>query len=651
MCFSLQQQAGRDARAWHDRRRSDGDSSGEMTRYFLFQCWFQRLAAAWLAVAVAGGCSVDSVPGEDPATTPLPVGRIQGTGDRSPLEGQRVTIEAVVTADFQGEDHGTSGNLGGFFVTGASDNNALSSDGLFVFEDETVITDVAPGDRVRVSGKVVEFFGETQLKADSVVIVGQGSVEPVTIDVAARSSRNSDGFLIPDLERYEGMLVRYEQPLTVIESWGLDRYGELLLGIGGRIIDFTNTSRPDTAGYAAYLDDRARRSIILDDGLRDTNHRPVRYLDPAAPVRVGDTIEGLTGVLRYSRGAGASGAEGWRLEPTAEPVLRRSNPRQAAPETGGSVTVAGFNVLNLFTTHDTGDDRCGPTGDGRCRGADSPAEFDRQLDKIVTALAAIDADIFALVELENNAGASLDAIVDALEQRGLLYNYVDTGTIGQDAIKVGLIYKPASTQTVGEFAILDGTADARFNDGKNRPVLAQTFAVRQTGARFTVAVNHLKSKGSPCDDLGDPDTGDGQGDCAQIRTAAAQSMVDWLARDPTASGDPDILILGDLNARYRETAAGVIEAAGYTNLVRERHGDASYSYVYRGQSAALDHAFASESLAKQVTGAAAWHINADESRLLDYNLEGMRDPDWFRADEPFRSSDHDPIIVGLEPTP
>ena len=52
-------------------------------------------------------------------------------------------------------------------------------------------------------------------------------------------------------------------------------------------------------------------------------------------------------------------------------------------------------------------------------------------------------------------------------------------------------------------------------------MLAQTFEEIATGARFTVAVNHLKSKGSACADIGDPDAGDGQGNCNLTRTAAA----------------------------------------------------------------------------------------------------------------------------------
>ena len=86
---------------------------------------------------------------------------------------------------------------------------------------------------------------------------------------------------------------------------------------------------------------------------------------------------------------------------------------------------------------------------------------------------------------------------------------------------------------VGAFKILNSSVDPRFIDTKSRPTLAQTFEVNATGARFTIAVNHLKSKGSDCNDVGDPDLLDGQGNCSQTRKAAAEALVDWLATDPT----------------------------------------------------------------------------------------------------------------------
>jgi predicted extracellular nuclease len=163
---------------------------------------------------------------------------------------------------------------------------------------------------------------------------------------------------------------------------------------------------------------------------------------------------------------------------------------------------------------------------------------------------------------------------------------------------------------------------------------------------LTVVVNHLKSKGSDCDDLGDPDVGDGQGNCNKTREAAAEAIVDWLATDPTGSDDPDFMIIGDLNSYAREDPIVAFEEGGYTNLNREFVGAEAYTYIFGGWSGNLDYALGSESVVEQVTDVTEWHINTDEPSVIDYNTE-FKPQDLYRPDA-FRSSDHDPVIVGLD---
>ena len=242
-------------------------------------------------------------------------------------------------------------------------------------------------------------------------------------------------------------------------------------------------------------------------------------------------------------------------------------------------------------------------------------------------------------------------IVDALNARigSDDYSFADTGIIHEDVIKTGFLYKTSTIDLVGDFAILDRSVDSRFNDARNRPALAQSFATTATGAVLTVVVNHLKSKGSSCDSDGDPNTGDGQGNCNQTRTNAAAAIADWIATDPTGSNDPDVLIIGDLNAYLREDPLTAFANAGMTNLL-DGQSDA-YSFVFDAQAGALDHAVVSSTLLPQVVETVEWHINADEPALLDYNLEFGRDPALFDPDSPWRSSDHDPVIVGLDLEP
>ena len=188
--------------------------------------------------------------------------------------------------------------------------------------------------------------------------------------------------------------------------------------------------------------------------------------------------------------------------------------------------------------------------------------------------------------------------------------------------------------------------DPNFIDTLNRPALAQTFALDSNGARITVVVNHLKSKGSDCNAVGDPDLGDGQGNCNVTRTKAAQALVQWLAADPTGSSESDVLIIGDLNSYRKEDPITAIRAAGYTDLLDT---DAAYSYVFDGGAGYLDHALASPTLAAQVTGVTEWHINADEPIALDYNVnfKSANQVNTLFAPDAYRSSDHDPVVIGL----
>jgi predicted extracellular nuclease len=73
--------------------------------------------------------------------------------------------------------------------------------------------------------------------------------------------------------------------------------------------------------------------------------------------------------------------------------------------------------------------------------------------------------------------------------------------------------------------------------------------------------------------------------------------------------------------------------------------------MFEAQAGALDHAMASPSMTAQITDVSEWHINADEAPVHDYNLEYGRDPDIFDGTTPYRTADHDPIVIGLDLVP
>ena len=558
---------------------------------------------------------------------------VQGPFDSSPLVGQVVTIEGVVVGDFQG-----SAGLDGFFVQEQDsqvDNDPSTSEGLFVYSAGQS-TMVQKGDVVRVTGTVSEYHGLTELGDVSEVRMCErgASVTPTSLSLPIASPE--------ELEAFEGMSVHFPQRLFVTDTHDLRRYGRVTLSSGGRLVQPTNIVAPGVQAQALQSSNDCSK-IELDDGSSVENPKVPPYAVPQGSLRLGNSIQDLFGVLTESSGT-------YQIQPVAPPdTLRfdRNNPRPAVPpDPGGSLKIASFNLDNYFATIDSGSPVCGPLGGLDCRGADTPSEFTRQRAKILSALSLISADVVGLIEIENNASESLADLVNGLNgQLGIgTYAFIDTGAIGTDAIKVGLIYKPSSVTPNGKFALLDSSIDPSFNDNLNRPVLAQTFEQRSNGERFTLAVNHWKSKGSKCPN--DTDTHDGQGNCNLTRTAAARAELAWLATDPTGTGDADVLMIGDLNSYAMEDPISAITSGGYVNLVARFLGSNAYSYAFGGQSGTLDHALSSPSLVSQVAGVTEWHINADEPAIFDYNQEG--NPPALYSPDPYRASDHDPLIVGLQ---
>ena len=377
----------------------------------------------------------DDPPSDDPPAVDITkIHAIQGAGITNLLDGQSVTIEAIVVGDFQDGDTDDSRNLRGFYVQeedGDADADALTSEGIFVFENGDFITDVNLGDKVRVTGTVDEFFGETQIDTiTSIEVITSDSSLPTAATIslpAAATSQAQDGDLQPDLEAFEGMRVSFADELTITEMFQLDRFNEIKLSQGGRLEQFTQNNAPSVAGYQAHLEDIGSRTIVYDDGLSQQN-ASISNLDgfqgfnTANAPSMGDTIANLQGVLTY-QWAGASASQAtWRVRSAEDGTnaFADTNPREAAPDdVGGRLTVASLNVLNYFTTLDAPDATTANGSDPR--GADdlsrfgvepATAEFDRQTEKLVTAIRAIDADVLGLVEIENDfqAGSSGNAI-------------------------------------------------------------------------------------------------------------------------------------------------------------------------------------------------------------------------------------------------
>jgi predicted extracellular nuclease len=606
-----------------------------------------------------------TVAGVAPVT---PISAVQGSGETSPLAGQTVTIEGVVVGDFEGP----SPALRGFYVQSQdadADADPATSEGVFVFNGNA--DSVSLGDEVRVSGAVSEFQGQTQLTASGPVqVLSSGNtVTPAEVALPVASATA--------LEATEGMLVHFAQRLYVTEYFQLARFGEVVLSGGGRLDQPTAVAEPGAAASAVQAANDLNR-IKIDDATQAQNPATILFarggnpLSAANPLRGGDYTDGLTGVMTYTWGGASASPNSYRVRPVGDlsdsglvpggtvPIFEAASPRPSAPESvGGTLKVASFNVLNYFLTLDVSGNVCGPVGyEQECRGANSAQEFERQRTKLLSALDALNADVVGLMELENTPGvdaaADLAAGLNALQGTDV-WHAIDTGVQGTDVIRVGAIYRSDKVTPAGAFTILDSSVDPRFDDTLNRPTLAQSFTETATGEDLTLVMNHLKSKGS-CPAAGtDPaneDHGDGAGCWNAARASAASAIVDWIAAGHAGNGDQDVVLMGDMNSYAKEDPIDVFAGAGFTDL-----SAGGYSYVFDGQWGYLDYALVSPSLLARVSGITEFHINSDEVPALDYNTEfkSAAQIDDLYAPDMYRTSDHDPVLLGValqgEPSP
>ena len=277
-------------------------------------------------------------------------------------------------------------------------------------------------------------------------------------------------------------------------------------------------------------------------------------------------------------------------------------------------------------------------------------------------LSGLDADIVGFMEMENNGATAVNNLVAAVN--AALPDPADDYTVigdpangyGTDAIKVTIIYRSAVVTTVGPPLSDNNSIFDRF------PV-AQTFQQVSDGAKFTVVANHFKSKGCGGASGANLDLGDGQSCWNLKRTQQASALLNFINNTVIpAAGDPDVFIIGDLNSYAKEDPITTLISGGFVNLISAfvGAGNATYSFIFQGQSGYLDHALASSSLVPQITGVAEWHVNSDEPIARDYNDnidsfppangndDELNQPYLFQP-LAYRASDHDPVVIGFAP--
>jgi predicted extracellular nuclease len=264
-------------------------------------------------------------------------------------------------------------------------------------------------------------------------------------------------------------------------------------------------------------------------------------------------------------------------------------------------------------------------------GPDNQSEHNKQRAKVSKALAKINADLYGFVEIEQGQSALAELAADLSKNTGRKFSYInDGGSANGSYTKAGYVYCSD---------VLEPHGSLRYNnEGVDNRKKTQAFREKATGEVFLYSVNHFKAKSGK--GSGDnADKGDGQGTYNGDRVREAKSVLNHYGSDSYYYGDEDILIMGDLNAYAMEDPIKVLREGGMIDLHRAFHADSSYSYVYRGQAGYLDHALCNSTLYPHVTGMVAYHINSDESDSYTYDKSSDQTM--------FRSSDHDPVLVGL----
>ena len=538
---------------------------------------------------------------------------IQGNGTSSPLAGQSLTTTGIVTAIYSG-----TGTVQGFFIEDPDcDGDPATSNGLFVYNPNTI--GLSLGQRVSVSGTVIEFQGLTELTSvTNISVIGSGSVAPTDINLPISNS------LL--WERYEGMMLRFPQTLSVTgnETWA--QYGELVLA-PQRLYTPTNAIDPNDnpasgtsstgssnlAAVTASVDQNSRSAILLDDGRTSTYPDPPPLIGPQGTLRCGSTVSGLTGVLMYSYNS-------YRLQPVGAVPLQHAT-RPAAPSVGGQLRIAALNVRNYFTT----------LGDN---GASNGNELLRQRTKLVAALQGLNADALVLCELENNDPASSDLLAGLNDAVGGGYAQIDHDASGAFTRSV-IFYR---TQSLTPVTITWALNTSTFE----RAQITQGFSANATGRRFLLSMVHLRSKLCSNATGTNLDQGDGQGCYNARRRSQVQELNTHWASIRSTAWIPAQLIMGDFNAYDQEDPVDRMRAAGYVDLVTGV--PAPWTYQYANTFGSIDHAFATTAMADAVTGAAVWGINSDEPPNLDYRDANTA---FYQANA-FRSSDHDPVVVGID---
>ena len=635
--------------------------------------------------------------------------QLQGNGKSSPFtdpdnfkfDSEEVFKVTGIVTHIQTASLGSDLPVGFFMQNATGDNDALTSDGIFVSYSGVASLNLTVGDEVEAYGPVTESYEWTQLTAEFVETTGATD----TISATVLETLDSDEDFEDTLERYESMFIELDtdSDMKITRTFGFDysSYRNNMVLAHDEVNRQPNqNNNPGSAAAIEQTENNTLNRLFVETSTKAADGVVPWYPDFATDngtgsttdyLRVGATVDGMQGFIGYSFSE-------FRLYVdnllTAENFDHEGVARTSAPEIkAGDIKVATFNVLNYFNSEIDGADN--PFGSNR--GAESADDLALQTAKIVQALVALDADIVGLMEVENNGfgeSSAIVALVTALnaeldeDKQYTIASSEDYDYIGTDAITNQAIYR-ANKLSLDEFDVIEmpqqhaPETGSESGDNYMRDAVTPTFTVVGTDKKLTISVNHLKSKGSTCyedvitdEQLADTDL---QGSCENFRVSGAFQLANSLAEkegytmivgdlNAYASEDPLLLLTNQDNveAGYQLKAAAytyiggdsgelgevlhgaegatLTESYGYVDTLAKFETD-GLSYSYNDEVGTLDYILVNDKLSEFVVDAAHWNINSVESGFFQYDYSYGDVPSY---EDAYRSSDHDPAIVVLD---
>ena len=532
-----------------------------------------------------------------------PIGSVQGERDRSNGEGERVTVQGVVTTIHI--DNNASGDT--FYTLYLQDNgdgNSQTSDAVPVYAGRSR-PDAQVGDLVVVTGTITEYYGLTEFEEQNLKIDIIDRNQPLPTAVSLPTSGCSQ----IDCETLESMRVTIENAIVIGPTF--ETASGCGFSVAPREANITRLIRhsddTDISGTVAVLAPNDNRCEELPQ------------------LKVGDRISNLSGALTFN-------FEQFKIIPedlsalTIEPI-----PLPALPPppqlTPGQISIASFNVENLFDTIDHTGDESEPKP--------TAAQIEFKQTKIAQALSQVAAcpTLIGIQEVEN--APLLHQLADKLEPLcGFLYEVSHLESYDGRGIDTALLSNP-NLATIHNVTLEQTCTDIATNirggncAGGDHPLFSRPplrVDLTAYGRDLTVYVNHFKSK------RGDDPTS------TPRRHAQASHVSDLVNSQISAEGEPLIIVLGDLNDYAdSETLQRLTRSGQLTNTLRELPPEEQYSFNFGGIAQLIDAMLVSPAAYQALVTTEIYHTNADFP-------EGWRSNTDQYAN--YRTSDHDiPLII------